>query len=174
MAINRSVEERALDKGELELVSKSHHPELQEIDDKELSSILKLTRERRDKAQSGVNRRKREMRGKSDPKGTTAAASADGNKTKLEILSTAVRRLNAERTRRQRMAAKISQADLSRNALRLKEAASEDTAPFTNTRHAYSSMENNASGRREHLGQPMERGRLRKAAAVAQAKRDAR
>lgn len=46
MAINRSVEERALDKGELELVSKSHHPELQEIDDKELSSILKLTRER--------------------------------------------------------------------------------------------------------------------------------
>lgn len=175
MAIARHKEERALDKTELELVAKSHHPELQNLEDEELASLLKLVRERREKAQTETRRRKREMRGKSEPKGAMPAQSADGNKIKGEVLATAVRRLNSERSRRQRMATQLSQVQLSRKALQLKqgaEGAAEDTPP--NTRHARAGMRNIASQRRELLVKPMERGRLRKAASVAQAKRDSR
>jgi hypothetical protein len=83
MALNRKQEERALDKDERELVAKSHHPALQDLGDKELTSLVKLLRERRDKASGEVQRRRREMRGKAAPKGAEPAASASGNKAKL-------------------------------------------------------------------------------------------
>jgi len=169
MAVNRKQQERALDKGEMEMVAKSRHPELQQLDDKELASLLKLLRERRDRAQTETKRRKREMRGKAEPKGAAASKSAEGNKAKLEVLSTAVRRLNAERTRRERMA---SQVELSRAALKLKQKAESGQEAPANTRHAHQGMRKIASQRRENLVRPMELGRLRKAGAVAQAKRD--
>lgn len=169
MAVNRKQQERALDKGELEMVEKSRHPELQQLDDKELSSLLKLLRERRDRAQTETQRRRREMRGKAEPKGASASKSAEGNTAKLEVLSTAVRRLNAERSRRERMA---SQVELSRAALKLKQDAGSGHAAPANTRHAHQGMRKIASQRREDLVRPMELGRLRKAGSVAQAKRD--
>lgn len=172
MSINRKQEERALDKGELEMVAKSHHPELQQIDDKELSSLVKLLRERRDRARTETQRRKREIRGKAEPKGATASTLAAGNKVKLEVLASAVRRLNSERSRRERMASQLSQVQLSRAALRLKKTADDDADAPPNTRHAHEGMRKIASARRENLIRPMELGRLRKAASVAQAKTD--
>lgn len=172
MAVSRKHEQRALDKGELEMVAKSHHPELQQIDDKELASLLKLLRERRDRAQTETQRRKREIRGKAEPKGARASKSAEGNKAKLEVLSTAVRRVNAERSRRDRMASQLSQVELSRAALKLKRGSGSETEAPANTRHAHQGMRKIASRRRDNLVRPMELGRLRKASAVAQAKRD--
>ena len=173
MSISRAQAERALDKAEQELVSNTYHPALQELADKELSSLIKLVRERRDKARGEVQRRKREIRGKAAPKRAEAATSAVGNKIKLEVLAGATQRLNAERSRRERMATQLSQADLSRRALKLKE-ASPDEGPPLNTRHAHEGMRKAASDRREDLIRPMELGRQRKAASVAQAKRDSR
>lgn len=173
MAISRKEEQRALDKAEQELVANTRHPALQDLSDKDLSHHIKLLRERRDRAQAEVQRRRREMRGKSAPKGAEAATSAAGNSTKLEVLAAAVRRLNAERSRRERMAAQLSQSELSRRALELKQASSDDDGPM-NTRHAHKGMRNAASVRPENLIRPMELGRQRKAAAVAQAKRDSR
>lgn len=173
MSISRRQEDRALDKAEQELVARTHHPALQDLADKELSSLTKLVRERRDKARGEVQRRKREIRGKAAPKGTEAATSAAGNKIKLEVLATAVRRLNAERSRRERMASQVKQVELSRRALKLKQASPDEDAP-KNTRHAHQGMRKVASTRRDSLIRPMERGRLRKAAAVAQARQDSR
>lgn len=171
MAISRKEEERALDKAEQELVANTRHPALQELSDKDLSHHIKLLRERRDKAQGEVQRRRREMRGKATAKGAEAATSAAGNSTKQEVLSQAVRRLNAERTRRERMAAQVSQAELAHKALQLKQASTDQGAPL-NTRHAHQGMRNAASQRPKNLIRPMELGRQRKAGAVAQAKRD--
>lgn len=170
MSISRRDEERALSKDEREIVAKTHHPQLQELDDKELSSVIKLLRERRDKASGEVQRRRREMRGKAAPKGNEAATSASGNKVKLEVLATAMRRLNAERTRREEMG---SQVELAQRALEMKQASDGKDAP-KNTRHARAGMRKAASERRKNLVRPMETGRQRKAGAVAQAKRDSR
>ncbi|MFN3765941.1 MAG: hypothetical protein ACK4R3_10255 [Aliihoeflea sp.] len=171
MSISRRDEERALSKDEREIVAKTRHPALQDLDDKELSATIKLLRERRDKASGEVQRRRREMRGKAAPKGAEPAGSASGNKAKLEVLATAMRRLNAERTRREEMG---SQVELAKKALELKRQSSGDNDSPANTRHARKGMRKAASERRQNLVRPMELGRQRKAGAVAQAKRDSK
>jgi hypothetical protein len=174
MSKSRNQEARALDSTEGELVEKSHYPDLKQLEDQDLKSLLQLVRERRDKARTEAQRRRREMRGKIAAKGATLSSSDEGNRTKLEVLAAAVRRLNAERSRRERMAAQLSQAELSSKALKMKQDGDNEEGRPTNTRHAHEGMRKVASERRLSLSRPMERGRLRKAAAVAQAKRDAR
>ncbi len=175
MAITKKAEARALDKDERDLVEKSHHPALQELSDQDLAQLVKLTRERRDRAQTQASQRRREMRGKAAPKGAAPSKSDEGSKTKLAVLAMAVRRLNSEAERRRRMRAAVAQVDSARRALAMKQANDENNggAAF-NSRQAHVGMRNVANERRQNLINPMERGRLRKAAAVAQAKRDAR
>lgn len=96
MAITRREEERALSKNERELVERSHHPVLQDLPDAELSSLVKLMRERRDKASDQAKQRRREMRGKGQPRGATPSSADDGSKRKVEVLAMAMRRLNKE------------------------------------------------------------------------------
>ena len=59
MSISRKEEARALSADETELVEKSHHPAVQDLSDVDLSGLVKLLRERRDKAQSEAHRRRR-------------------------------------------------------------------------------------------------------------------
>jgi hypothetical protein len=175
MAITQKEEARALDADERELVQKSHHPVLQELSDQDLSQLVKLVRERRDRAKTQSNQRRREMRGKAAPKGAVPSTSDSGTKTKLAVLAMAVRRLNSERERRRRMRAAVGQVESARKALAMKQANAADNgaAPF-NSRHSHAGMRDIRSQKRQQLIDPMERGRQRKASAVAQAKRDAR
>lgn len=174
MAISQKDEARALSADERELVEKSHHPALQELPDAELAKLVRLVRERRDRAQAQASQRRREMRGKGAPKGATPSAADEGSKLKLAVLAMAVRRLNSEAERRRRLAASADLADNARKALAMKRAAEADKGPEFNSRHARKGMRNIANQRGENLINPMERGRQRKAGAVAQAKRDAK
>jgi hypothetical protein len=162
MAITQKEEARALDAEERELVEKSHHPALQELSDQDLSQLVKLVRERRDRAKTQANQRRREMRGKAAPK------------TKLAVLAMAVRRLNSEVERRRRMMASVAQVESAQKALAMKQANDEKSEAAFSSRQAHNGMRNVISQKRLKLINPMERGRLRKASAVAQAKRDAR
>jgi len=175
MAISRKAEQRALDADERELVTKSHHPALQELSDTELTRLVGLVRDRRGKARDQAHQRRREMRGKSEARGAAPSVRDDGSTTKLAVLAMAMRRLNSEQQRRRRMGEKASLVDSARKALALKEAASNQGghADF-NSRHAHAGMRSKANTRADNLVRPMERGRLRKAASVAQARRDAR
>jgi hypothetical protein len=143
------------------------------LPDEELAKLVKLVRERRDKARTQAHQRRREMRGKSPAQGAKPATSDEGSKLKLAVLAMAMRRLNREQERRRRMAARTSLVESVRRALALKQAARSEGPPF-NSRHAHEGMRNKASRKREDLVRPMELGRQRKAASVAQAKRDSR
>lgn len=173
MAISRKHEARALSSDERELVDKSHHPEVQELSDAELHQLVKTVRERRDKAQTEANRRRREMRGKAAPKGTKPSKMDAGSQAKLEVLAMSMRRLNGEVERRRQLAASQELIDNARHALALKQVRAKKGADF-NARHARSGMRSIESSKQKSLVRPMERGRVRKAAAVSQAKRDAR
>ena len=173
MAINRKEGARALDKDEKEFVDRSHHPEIQAISDAELADLLKLVRSRRDKAQTEAYRRRREIRGKGAAKGAEPSRSDAGSRLKLDVLAMAMRRINAETERRRRMAAKVSQVEKSQRALALKQMAHDDGVPFS-SRTALKGMRDIASTRQQNLVRPMELGRQRQAAKVAQAKRDSR
>jgi hypothetical protein len=173
MAITQKEEARALNADERELVEKSHHPALQELPDAELSNLAKLMRERREKAKTQADRRRREMRGKAAPKGTTPSTADEGSKLKVAVLAMAMRRLNNEIERRRRMAANAALVENAKKALAMKQ-AEEKNSPVFNSRHAHEGMRVAASRRNQTLIRPMELGRQRKAASVAQAKRDGR
>ncbi len=173
MAISRKEEARALSADEHELVEKSHHPAVQELADAELASLVKLLRERRDKAQTEAHRRRREIRGKGAAKGAAPSKADAGSQLKLAVLAMTMRRLNGEVERRRRLAADLSQVASAHKALEMKQAAKAKGAEF-NTRHAHKGMRAVANERAQNLIRPMELGRQRQAAKVAQAKRDAR
>lgn len=173
MAISQKEEARALSADERELVTKSHHPAVQELSDSELADLLKLMRDRRDKAKTQANQRRREMRGKSGPKGAAASRSDEGSQLKVAILAMATRRLNGEAERRRRMAARVSLVESAKSALAMRQAREADDTPV-NSRRAHHGMRKAANSRAENLVRPMETGRQRKAASIAQAKRDAR
>jgi hypothetical protein len=172
MAVSRKQEERALSADEWKLVQSSHHPAVQKLSDAELRDLLKTVRERRDRAQSEVHRKRREMRGKAAPKGTQPATKDDGTRAKLGVLAMSMRRLNGEHERRRQLAARVDLVENARLALALKKAKKADRPADFNARH--SGMRPVENAKSKSLIRPMERGRQRKAAAVAQAKRDAR
>lgn len=173
MSVSRKQEARALSADERDLVEKSHHPALQNLSDRELSELVKLLRERRDRASTQAQQRRREMRGKADARGAAPSRDDTGSRLKVSALAMAVRRLNSEAERRRRMSAKLDLAESAQRALALKEANVEEGEQF-NSRRAHAGMRDIARTKRESLIRPMERGRLRKAFAVAQAKRDNR
>lgn len=174
MAVTQKQEARALSADERDLVEKSHHPKLQEISDKELSGLITQLRERRSKAKDQASQRRREMRGKADPRGARASKADEGSKLKVSVLANAVRRLNAERERRRRMNAHVATVAGARKALKLKRAAQAEVEDGFNSRTAHKGMRDISKTKAPSLIRPMERGRLRKAQAVAQAKKDAR
>jgi hypothetical protein len=172
MAMNKKEEARALSADELELVAKSYHPQVQALSDEELHALVKLMRDRRDKAQTLANRRRREMRGKAPAHGAAPSAADEGSRLKVAVLATAMRRLNAEVDRREKMAAGLALVENAKKALALKQAAGH-AAPH-NTRHAHEGMRERANLRVNDLRRPRELGRQRRAGMVAQAKRDGR
>jgi hypothetical protein len=175
MALSRKAAERALDKDERSMVDSSQHPAVQELPDAELGNLVRLVRERRDKAQSLASQKRREMRGKGAARGAASAKRDEGSQVKLEVLAMAMRRLNGEVERRRRLAAQVALVENARKALSLKEkATTKPGAPDFNARHARQGMRSIENTKAGSLVRPMERGRLRKAAQVAQAKRDSR
>jgi hypothetical protein len=177
MAIARKDEARALDADERVLVEKSYHPVVQDLADAELADLSRLVRERRDRAQRLAAQRAREIRGKGVPRGATPSTGDAGSKVKVQVLAMAVRRLNAETERRRGMAATAAQMASARKALALKQAQAHSAPGMDNSRASWREQRLRAAqtGARPtsaDLMRPMERGRQRKAAAVAQARRD--
>jgi hypothetical protein len=171
--ITRKHEARALSKDEAELVERTHHPEVRKLADAELAGLLRLVRDRRDRAQDLAKRRRREMRGKAAPQGASAARDDAGNRAKTAALAAAMRRLNAEAARRKRMASRIAMIESQRRALAMA-AKAKQGAPDFNTRTAHEGMRVIEKTRIGRIGSAREAGRVSQFVRNAQAKRDAR
>ncbi|MFN3891290.1 MAG: hypothetical protein ACK4MV_12905 [Beijerinckiaceae bacterium] len=174
MAATKKQETRALSAEERILVDQSHHPALQSLSDRELAELVNRVRERRDRARAQARQQRREIRGKAVPKGASRSAADHGTWAKANVLANALSRLNSEASRRQRMNARLSLVDSAQKALDMKNAGERQGDNDFNTRRAHEGMRSIARTKRSSLIRPMERGRLRKAASVAQARRDAR
>jgi hypothetical protein len=173
MEITRKHEARALSKDEAELVERTHHPEVQALPDAELAELIKLIRDRRDRAQDLAKRRRREMRGKAAPQGASASRDDAGSRAKTAALAAAMRRLNGEAARRKRMASRIAMAESQRRALAMA-AKAQQGAPDFNTRTAHEGMRVIEKTRIRRIGSAREAGRVSQFVRNAQAKRDAR
>jgi len=123
MSVSRRREERLLDAGETELVKRSHHPELDAEDDKALPDLIRLLRERRDRARDVSRRQRRELRGKAAPSGVNPASDNSGTREKAALLAAAVKRVSKEHERRRNADARGRTVSGARRALALKRAA---------------------------------------------------
>lgn len=98
MTTSRREEDRVLDKSEKELVDQSRHPALAELNDKDLSQLVKLLRERRDRARDIARTQRRNVRGKTDAQ--VGEGPERGNKLKMSVLAQALQRASKESKRR--------------------------------------------------------------------------
>lgn len=124
-------ERQLLSAEEFALVEKTHHPFLEGLSGRDLVAVLKLVRKRRDRTQQIAGRQRRELRGKSAPKGTRAATDDTGTRNKRDLLAAAVRRLNEEVARRKVKAPHRSLVESATRALELRRASDAKPAhPF--------------------------------------------
>lgn len=121
MAQSSKATARLLDKAEADLVARSRRGTIGALPDDELRDLAAKLRERRDKARDGARRQRREMRGKAEPKGARPATDNTGTKAKADALTAALKRVGAERTRREEKAKLPSQRSLARKALALRQ-----------------------------------------------------
>lgn len=174
MSESRKSEQRFLSTEELGFVSQSHHPALRDVSDDDLRSLIKLLRERRDRAGDIARRQRRELRGKAQPAGARAATDDSGTRMKRQILAAALKRANKERHRRQVQAARNEHVASARRALAMRRTnASKSHRPSPGSTPGQG-MRAVPSGRAPDLVRPMEVGRVSQFVKNAQARRDAK
>jgi len=173
MASSRKLEARALSANERELVEKSRPPAVRSLTDAQLTSLVKRTRERRNRARTMADRQRRELRGKAKARGAAPSKADEGTRLKLSVLTTALGRLDAETERRRRAKTKTSLVASAKKALALKQKTRRAAAP-SSTRGANAGLRGKKRTIVKSHVPPSTRGRVRKQVAKAQAKRDAR
>jgi hypothetical protein len=173
MAITKKQELRALTEDERELVSLSGVRAARALTETELNRLLKRLRTRRDRARTVADRQRREMRGKARPRGATPPKADEGSQVKLEVLSAALARLEAETARRSEIKAKADLVASAKKALALKQKA-RTAKPSAKAKGPAKAVRGKARVAVENHVPGSVRGSVRKQGARAQAKRDAR
>ncbi|MGZ9107141.1 MAG: hypothetical protein ACXW3M_15340 [Rhodoplanes sp.] len=174
MAQSTKSEQRFLSDEEIGFVSQSHHPALRDLTEDALQSLIKLLRDRRDRAGDIARRQRREMRGKAQPAGSRPATDDSGTRMKRQILAAALKRANKERQRRRYKAAREEQVASAWRALAMKRASAGKSHRPPSTDTAAEGMRANPSQRAPDLVRPRKVGRVSQFVKDAQARRDAK
>lgn len=175
MAITKKQELRALSADERELIDLSGARVVKALTDTQLSSLVKRTRTKRDRARTLAERQRREMRGKTTARGATPVKADDGSQLKLAILTAALARLDTETARRGKVKAKAALVASAKKALALKQKA-KPAKTGTAAKTGPKSVSKVGKGRvpvQNHVPGSV-RGSVRKQGARVQAKRDSR
>lgn len=171
MSISATDEKRLLAADELELVSLSHYPDISTLGRDELGEMAKRLRNLRNKARDVAHRQRREIRGKSEPRGARPARDNSGTEMKRRVLGNALKRVNRELARLAAADRKPRQAEIARQALDLKRANRVVHHPRAG-RTAHGGMTAKPSTRRTVESDPREIGRVSQFVKNAQARRD--
>ena len=173
MSDNTSAENRLLDKAELEMVSATRAPAIEQKSMEELKALVHRLRQAHSRAQDIGARQQREIRGKAEPRGARPATDNAGTVGKAQVLFDAIRRVDAELTRREEAeTGKPSSAEFARRALEMKMASEAPLHPGAG-RAASEGMKPKARVEEFEGGTTRkEIGRVSQAGKVAQARKD--
>ena len=119
---------RALSTAELSAVARSKNPDLLSIGHMKVVDLRSRLRTMRDKARDNLKRQRREISGKSAPKGKHAATDVTGSALKAKILSEAVSRVE-RKLKKADPEPKATQVALSKAALKVKKKSSPRSHP---------------------------------------------
>lgn len=87
---------RLLTTSEQEAVNLTLHPAIVGLSRQDLQALARRLREARDRARAIASQQRREMRGKSEPRGATAARDDVGTIAKEQVLADAVKRITEQ------------------------------------------------------------------------------
>ena len=157
---------------EHETVRVTHHPAIYEHDADGLQALRVRLRQLRDKERTLARQKQREVRGKASPRGGSFPGVANLPLHRKQIFSAALKRVNKEFGRIQRLTAKAAHVDAARRALARRRAA--PSVPYPAGPTAHEGMQPLPS-RRRRVTLPRDKiGSISQRTKVAQAVRDQR
>ncbi|PHK94231.1 hypothetical protein CR162_14415 [Pseudoroseomonas rhizosphaerae] len=122
MSLPITAERRLLTEAEFGLVARSHYPDVCGMPKPELVEIARRLRAFRDKARDVGRGRRREMRGKAEPRGAAPARDESGLSLKKQVFASALKRVNKEIGRHDAALRRPAQGEIARRALEMKQA----------------------------------------------------
>jgi hypothetical protein len=173
MSLSCKFERSLLSHEEHEVVRLTHHPAIYEHDADGLKALRVRLRELRSKERTLMRQKQRERRGKAEPRGASFPGTVDRPLHRKQVFAAALKRVNRELGRLEKLAARTAHVEAARRALALHRAA--QFAPYPpagDTAHdgmqPLPSMRRRTSVAREKIG------RVSQATKIAQAVRDSR
>jgi hypothetical protein len=173
MSIPCKFEPSILSYDEHEIILRSHHPEIYDAALDELKALRQRLREMRDKEGTLARGKRREARGKGPSRGESFPGTAEHPLQRKQVFAAALKRVNREIDRMQKLEARTANVEAARNALAMRRAAQFPPRPPTSDTPR-ERMRALPSQRRRTRVPPARIGSISQATKNAQAARDAR
>lgn len=173
MSIPCRFERSVLSYDEHGVILRTHHPEIYEAGLEDLRALRQRLRGMRDKESTLAHAKRREARGKGPPRGQNLPGTAEHPLRRKQVFSAAVKRVNREIHRMEKLEARTSHIDAARRALAMRRAA-EFPLRLQSGETPREGMHPLPSRRRRTRVNPAKIGRVSQATRNAQAARDAR
>jgi hypothetical protein len=159
---------------EVGLLRSTHHPELYELERKDLVALQARLRDLRGHAKTVTRHKQREARGKSAPRGKASSAGADQPQKRKQVFAAALKRVNRELKRLAALDAKTHHVEAAHQALAQLRASNFTAAAPTSGHTKGKGMQPQESVRRRRILHRAKVGSVLKQNKVSQAIRDAR
>jgi hypothetical protein len=173
MSIPCKFERSILSFEEHETILRSHHPGIYDVGLDDLKALRQRLRDMRDRERTLARQKRREVRGKSTPRGGSFPGTAEHPLQRKQVLSAALKRVNKEIGRMQKLDARSAHVAAARHALAMRRAA-QFPARLPSGDTAGEGMRPLPSQRRRTIVSPANIGRVSQATKNAQAAHDAR
>jgi hypothetical protein len=173
MSIPCKFERSVLSFDEHEIILRSHHPEIYDVELDDLKSLRQRLRDMRDKERTLAGENRRALRGKGAPRGASFPGTAEHPLQRKQVFASALKRVNKEIGRMQKLDARAEHIAAARRALAMRRAASFPPRPAAGDT-AGEGMRPSPNERRRTRVPPAMIGRVSQATKNAQAARDTR
>ncbi len=152
-------------------VRATHHPFIYDQSMDELTEARSRLRDMREKERTMARQKRREQRGKSEPRGDSFPGTADRPRERKQVLSSALKRIAKELKRRRTMEARASNVEAAQRALAMRRKSQFAQHP-ANEAHADEGPKALPSRRRRWAVPPTKIGSISQMTKRAQATRD--
>ncbi len=120
MSVAIKMERTLLQHDEFEMLSRTHHPALLDIEDEALADMRARLRGLREKEKGFVHNMRRSIRGKADARGGSFPGNIEKPARRKQLFANALKRVNGEIARRRSLAAREEMQEAARRAFELK------------------------------------------------------
>jgi hypothetical protein len=173
MSTSSKFEARLLSHEDQQLVTSTHHPAIYQRTRGELNDMRQRLRGMRDRERTLLRQKRREIRGKAQPRGGGFPGTADLPGKRKQLFAQALRRVNSEIHRIDKLEARAAMGASARRALAMRRSGEKFRHP-ENERMGHLGPRSMPSSRRKSHVPGGQVGSVTKANARAQAARDGR